>query len=74
MSNNDIHLIDGPEAWHGKDLVSDERWRLCLDDGDIVEIDRALQNVKERGLAWSDMTRIRLSTGPGLGKVGVCIG
>ena len=57
MSNNDIHLIDGPEAWHGKDLVNDERWRLCLDDGDIVEIDRALQNVKERGLAWSDMTR-----------------
>ena len=57
MSNNDIHLIDGPEAWHGKDLVNDERWRLYLDDGDIVEIDRALQNVKERGLAWSDMTR-----------------
>ncbi|MEC7301562.1 MAG: TauD/TfdA family dioxygenase, partial [Pseudomonadota bacterium] len=50
-------MIEGPEAWHGNELAEDSRWRVYLDDNDIAELESALQNVKERGLAWRDMKK-----------------
>ena len=53
-------MIEGPEAWHGNELAEDSRWRVYLDDSDIAELESALQNVKERGLAWRDMKKHRI--------------
>ena len=55
MSTNDIRVIEGPEAWHGSELAKDSRRRAYLDDSNIAELESALQNAKERGLAWRDM-------------------
>lgn len=56
MSNTDLHILDGPEAWHGDDLALDDRWRFHLNEADLVEIDAAVSAVRDAGKIWSDMT------------------
>ncbi len=55
MADTKPQVIDGPEAWHGRDLAEDSRWQFRLEDEDIAELDAALQSAKSRGLAWRDM-------------------
>ena len=56
MSNTNLHILDGPEAWHGDDLALDDRWRFHLNEADLVEIDAAVSAVRDAGKIWSDMT------------------
>ena len=56
MSNTDLNILDGPEAWHGDNLALDDRWRFHLNEADLVEIDAAVSAVRNAGKIWSDMT------------------
>lgn len=42
--------VDDPSAWLAEDLAADTRWIHVLDDGDIAELDRAVDGVLGRGL------------------------
>ena len=55
MKDSAPQIIEGPEAWYGRDLTADPRWRFELDDAEITEIDAALKQVRDRDLGWSDM-------------------
>lgn len=49
--------IVAPFAWKGRDLQQSTDWIRPFRDDELQEIDRALQDVKRRGLAWVDITR-----------------
>ncbi len=55
MSNTDLHILDGPEAWYGEDLAQDDRWRFRLDEADLAEIDAAVSVASAAGKSWIDM-------------------
>lgn len=48
--------IRGDCVWRGEDIATSTRWVRDLTPEAIDEIDRALQEVKRRGLAWHDVT------------------
>lgn len=48
--------IRGDCVWHGGDIAASTRWVWELTPETIAEIDRALRQVKRRGLAWHEMT------------------
>ncbi len=47
--------IDAPCAWHGRDMGVSDKWVRTLSAKEIAEIDRALEAVERRGLAWHDI-------------------
>jgi Taurine catabolism dioxygenase TauD, TfdA family len=49
--------IAGPFVWKGADLQHRTDWMRPFRPTELKEIDRALQSVKQRGLAWLDVTR-----------------
>jgi len=49
--------LAGPSVWTGAELAADDRWRFPLSPAMVEEIDRAVQAVASRGLAWQAMTR-----------------
>lgn len=55
MSNAPPRPIVGACAWLGNDIAKSERWIRHLPEAAIDEIDRALTDVKRRGVAWSDV-------------------
>lgn len=55
MSKPEPQVIEGPEAWHGREMATDPRWQFELSDRDINELDRALTIARSRGLAWREM-------------------
>lgn len=71
MSQTDIQILEGPEAWHGRDLDADDRWRFRLDASELREIDTAVSALRDAGKSWSDMTSKTDFPLPGLaGKLG----
>ena len=56
MDQPQPQVIEGPEAWHGRDMASDPRWQFQLSSEDIAELEAALECVRSRGLAWREMT------------------
>ncbi|GIK97640.1 MAG: hypothetical protein BroJett029_18490 [Alphaproteobacteria bacterium] len=48
--------IRGDCVWHGRDVAASPRWIRDLTPEALAEIDRALQQVKRRGLAWNAIT------------------
>ena len=38
-------VIEGPEAWHGREMASDPRWQFQLSSEDIAELEAALEDV-----------------------------
>ncbi|HMK67386.1 MAG TPA: TauD/TfdA family dioxygenase, partial [Stellaceae bacterium] len=49
--------LTGPCAWLGKDIARSTRWIRDLRPADIAEIERALEGVERRGLAWHAIER-----------------
>jgi hypothetical protein len=49
--------IAGACAWLGQDIAVSARWVRDLAPTDIAEIDRALEGVERRGLAWHEIRR-----------------
>ena len=49
--------IRAPFAWNGADLQHSTEWIRPFAARELREIDAALQSVKQRGLAWIDVTR-----------------
>jgi hypothetical protein len=49
--------IAGACAWLGRDIAGSTRWVRDLRPADIAEIDRALEGVERRGLAWHEIRR-----------------
>ena len=56
MSEIQPQVIEGPEAWHGRDMASDPRWQFQLSGDDIAELEAALKTLRSRGLAWRNLT------------------
>jgi len=49
--------IDGACAWNGTAMERDPRWRFALSRDHIAEIQDALAAVRQKGLAWDQMTK-----------------
>jgi hypothetical protein len=49
--------IEAPFAWKGADLQHRTDWMRTFRPAELKELDAALQGVKQRGLAWVDVTR-----------------
>ncbi|MDF1794871.1 MAG: TauD/TfdA family dioxygenase [Thalassobaculaceae bacterium] len=49
--------VDDPSVWLAEDLERDDRWIHRLTDGEIVELDRAVEGVLSRGLAAEKFER-----------------
>jgi hypothetical protein len=49
--------LGGFAAWTGADLERDQSWIRHLTAPDIAALDAALAHVRQRGLAWSQITR-----------------
>lgn len=49
--------IDGPSAWYGRELASDERWIRPFSETELAEIDSAMRAVLARGIAIPRITR-----------------
>ena len=56
MDEPQLQVIEGPEAWHGREMASDPRWQFQLSNEDIAELEAALEGLQSRGLAWREMT------------------
>ena len=52
-----LRAIDGVCAWQGRAMENDPRWRFTLSRDNIAEIHGALAAVRQRGLAWEQMTK-----------------
>jgi hypothetical protein len=48
--------LTGPDVWLGSDMARSGRWQRSLSAQLVDEIDRALAQVKQRGLEWSRIT------------------
>ena len=49
--------IGGPAAWRGTMLASSTDWIEALSPGEIAEVEAAMRDVKQRGLALHDVRR-----------------
>lgn len=49
--------IEGPSAWKGKDIKDDGSWIYHWSDESIDVLDKALENVKQKGLKVPDFTK-----------------
>lgn len=49
--------IEGPSAWKGKDIKDDGSWIYHWSDESIGVLDKALENVKKKGLTVPDFTK-----------------
>ena len=54
----EIRPLGGPAAWTGADLRRDEAgWRRPLAPAHVAEVERAMDHVRRKGLAWHEVTR-----------------
>lgn len=54
----EIKPLGGPAAWTGADLRRDESgWRRPLAPSHIAEIERAVEHIRRKGLAWHQVGR-----------------
>jgi hypothetical protein len=51
-----LQIYDSPAAWRGSELACQPEWQHILTGSQIVEIERALDHVKQRGLALEAIT------------------
>lgn len=49
--------IEGPSAWKGKDIKDDDSWIYHWSDESISVLEKALENVKQKGLTAPDFTK-----------------
>ncbi len=49
--------IEGPSAWKGKDIKDDDSWIYHWSDESIGVLEKALENVKQKGLTVPDFTK-----------------
>jgi len=49
--------VTGPSAWKGKDLRDDDSWIYHWSEKSIAAMERALENVKSKGLTVPDFTK-----------------
>jgi len=49
--------ITGPSAWKGKDLRDDDSWIYHWSEKSIAVMERALEQVKSKGLTVPDFTK-----------------
>lgn len=49
--------IGGPAAWRGTELASSADWIVTLSPGEIAEVEAAMRDVKQRGLALHAVRR-----------------
>ena len=57
MSGIETSRIDHPSAWMGCDLANDPSWIAMFAESDLAELDAALREVKQRGLALAQIDR-----------------
>jgi len=50
-------VLDGPDAWLGKDMAQSPAWIRDLSPAALTEIDAALRALQARGLSWQSITR-----------------
>ena len=62
--------ITGPAAWRGPELAGTTDWIRPITPADVAELDRALRSVKQRRLAWRDITREDFPLGQLAAKLG----
>lgn len=49
--------VEGPSAWKGKDIKDDDSWIYHWSDESISVLEKALENVKQKGLKVPDFTK-----------------
>ncbi|PYM68637.1 MAG: hypothetical protein DME10_26685 [Candidatus Rokuibacteriota bacterium] len=50
-------MITGPEAWLGREMERSTEWIRSLSPRAIIELDAAIDGLKQRGLAWPHFGR-----------------
>ena len=48
--------VEGPSVWTGADLERDRSWSYALSHEQVADLDRALCEVKRRGLGLAEIT------------------
>lgn len=56
MQMNPIDPIEGPCAWHGRDIARSNRWKRELTSAHTEELDVALDRIEKKGMAWYEIT------------------
>jgi len=51
------HILGGPAAWRGSDLLAQRDWIRPLSEAAIAELDRVVVTLRERAIPYQDVTR-----------------
>ena len=51
------HILGGPAAWRGAELMAQRDWIRPLSDAAVDELDRAVTALRERGIPWATMAK-----------------
>jgi len=56
-TDHPVAVVEGPAAWHGRDLENSAEWLETLSDAEIEEVLSAVEAIDNAGIAMLDVTR-----------------